>query len=240
VRKVKASFLSVGHTHDDVDAVIGSVISYLRGVDIFSFGEFEAACKLAISSVEALSRVVRVERVVGITDYEEIFATHTAGLQLVGITNLQEARICVNTVGAVQVLYKDDVTTTGWFSRPVPHYQCSLWRAALPHPDAASNPGNPLTMISVANTEPGRRQSYHYDITYANKSQSLFDLPCPTLPIVVDRVAALEKIRLFRHQPFANEPWFGSNSKECKSKVVLRSIIALLKHRQQDQRILEW
>ena len=88
---------------------------------MFSFAEFEAACKLAISSVEALSRVVRVERVVGITDYEEIFATHTAGLQLVGITNLQEVRISVNTVGAVQVLYKEFVTTTGWFPRPVPH-----------------------------------------------------------------------------------------------------------------------
>ena len=237
---MKASFLLVGHTHDDVDAVIGSVISYLRGVDIFSFAEFEAACKLAISSVEALSRVVRVERVVGITDYEEIFATHTAGLQLVGITNLQEARISVNTVGAVQVLYKDDVTTTGWFPRPVPHYQCSLWRTAFPHPDAASNAGNPLSMKPVANTEPGRRQSYHYDITYANKSQSSFDLPCPTLPIVVDRVAVLEKIRLFRHQPFANESWFGSDSKEGKSKVVLRSIIALLKHRQQDKHIPEW
>jgi hypothetical protein len=42
--KVVLAFLLVGHTHTDVDRIIGLVISYIRNLDVSSFEELKRYC----------------------------------------------------------------------------------------------------------------------------------------------------------------------------------------------------
>lgn len=42
--KVVLAFLLVGHTHTDVDRIIGLVVSYIRNLDVSSFEELKKYC----------------------------------------------------------------------------------------------------------------------------------------------------------------------------------------------------
>ncbi len=70
-RKAKLSYLIVGHTHDDIDAIIGNVVSYLRKLDLLSFEILKKGCEEAISKEG--STVIDVNQVVGITDFDALF-----------------------------------------------------------------------------------------------------------------------------------------------------------------------
>jgi len=72
VRKVKISYLKVGHTHDDIDAIIGNVATHLRSLDVPTFSEFQEACRTAIK--KDFSNVLGVDRLIGISDYDSIFS----------------------------------------------------------------------------------------------------------------------------------------------------------------------
>ena len=43
-KKVVLAFLLVGHTHTDVDRIIGLVVSYIRNLDVSSFEELKKHC----------------------------------------------------------------------------------------------------------------------------------------------------------------------------------------------------
>jgi hypothetical protein len=43
-KKVVLAFLLVGHTHTDVDRIIGLVVSYIRNLDVCSFEELRRYC----------------------------------------------------------------------------------------------------------------------------------------------------------------------------------------------------
>ena len=68
-RKIKVNFLEVGHTHEDVDALIGSVVTKLRPVSLRTFDERIEAIKNALNHMEE-GQVKDVEEVIGISDYE--------------------------------------------------------------------------------------------------------------------------------------------------------------------------
>ena len=44
-KKVVLAFLLVGHTHCDVDRIIGLVTSYIRNLDVSSFEELKKYCR---------------------------------------------------------------------------------------------------------------------------------------------------------------------------------------------------
>lgn len=75
--------MRVGHTHDDIDAVIGNVVSYIRGLDIASFAEFQDACMDAITKDGGA--VLGIRRLVGIADYKSIFSDCMKTLDVQGI-----------------------------------------------------------------------------------------------------------------------------------------------------------
>ena len=81
--QVKLSYLRVGHTHDDIDAVIGNVVSYIRGLDIASFAEFQDACMKAIKKEGGA--VLGIRRLIGIADYKSIFSDCMNKLDVNGI-----------------------------------------------------------------------------------------------------------------------------------------------------------
>lgn len=65
------SYLVVGHTHEDVDACIGTVVTRLRALDIPTFSKFRVECLAAITKEGGT--VLDVEQVVGMPDYDEMF-----------------------------------------------------------------------------------------------------------------------------------------------------------------------
>jgi hypothetical protein len=71
VKKVKISYLEVGHTHDDYDAIIGTIGSYISRLDLATFEDYKAACIEAITKNGSL--VLAVEKIIGITDYDRLF-----------------------------------------------------------------------------------------------------------------------------------------------------------------------
>lgn len=71
VKKVKLSYLEVGHTHDDYDAIIGTIGSHICNLDLATFEDYKAACTEAITKDGSL--VLAVEKIIGITDYDRLF-----------------------------------------------------------------------------------------------------------------------------------------------------------------------
>ena len=71
-RKIKVNYLEVGHTHEDIDALIGTVVSKLRTMDLRTFNERINAIKSALNDLEA-GQVKDVQEIMGITNYEVIF-----------------------------------------------------------------------------------------------------------------------------------------------------------------------
>jgi hypothetical protein len=67
-KKIKVNFLEVGHTHDDIDALIGSVVVKLRTMDLPTLESRITAIRDALNAVEA--QIKAVETVYGITDFE--------------------------------------------------------------------------------------------------------------------------------------------------------------------------
>lgn len=72
--QVKLSFLVVGHTHCDVDRIIGLVSVYLRSKDVKNFEDFERFAKESFNATDG-SNVIKVEQIFAMTDYEALFET---------------------------------------------------------------------------------------------------------------------------------------------------------------------
>lgn len=117
-RKVKLSYLIVGHTHEDVDAVIGNVVSRLRREDLPTFERFREECMAAIKKEGGA--VLDVIRIVGISDFDSVSTMfNTENVQ--GISSAKVIRITAEKDGSrVNIFYKPDATKPGWFPRPLP------------------------------------------------------------------------------------------------------------------------
>ena len=70
-RKIKVNYLEVGHTHEDIDALIGSVVTKLRTQDLPTLQSRVDAIKNALNLFEA--RIKDVQEVIGISDYQRSF-----------------------------------------------------------------------------------------------------------------------------------------------------------------------
>lgn len=84
-----------------------------------------------------------VERLVGITDYEEMFSGTVANMDIKGISHVHTFRITAKPNGTgVNVYYKSNFATEGWYPRPAPAVPCELWNDLFPHPLSRINQGN--------------------------------------------------------------------------------------------------
>jgi hypothetical protein len=117
VRKVKLSFCITGHTHEDIDAIIGNVISHLRGKDLVTFEELKTECLKAIEQQHAV--VEDVALVCGMPNYDILFHDFN-NKQISGISEAHELRMTSNLKGdGILFNYKEDVTDLGWLPRPI-------------------------------------------------------------------------------------------------------------------------
>ena len=115
VRKIKISYLLVGHTHEDVDAVIGKVLGAIRKHDMFTYEQYYEQCRLSI--LKHKCRVIRVRRLIGIPDYDAIFSDFNSE-NVTGIFDMQQIRLTsVPDASALDMKYRTDTTKPGWLPR---------------------------------------------------------------------------------------------------------------------------
>lgn len=111
VRKVKLSYLVVGHTHEDVDATIGNVVTHLRAQDLPTYSEFREQCLVAIRKDGGA--VLDVHQIIGCTDFDEVFQKINK-FNVDGISAAHTIRITAAPDGSGPVIfYKEDNSKPG-------------------------------------------------------------------------------------------------------------------------------
>jgi D-lyxose ketol-isomerase len=68
---VKISYCIVSHTKEDIDAIIGNVVTHLRANDVPSFAVFKQRVMAAITKENA--EVIDVKQTFDIPDYGNLF-----------------------------------------------------------------------------------------------------------------------------------------------------------------------
>jgi hypothetical protein len=71
IKKAKIAYLLVGHTHEDVDALIAVIATFLRPMDVNGLNDLRDALLSKIKSGNA--RMIDVFTYVGIPDYGFLF-----------------------------------------------------------------------------------------------------------------------------------------------------------------------
>ena len=109
-KKIKVNFLEVGHTHEDIDALIGSVVTKLRLMDLPTL---EARCEAIMNALKKHDAEVKaVDEVFGMTDYEQ--GLDAFNVSMTGLMKIKEFRIAANAEGVPIFLYKSNSTVDGW------------------------------------------------------------------------------------------------------------------------------
>ena len=181
-KKIKVNYLEVGHTHEDIDALIGTVVSKLRIEDLRTFEERINAIKNAMNKFESGS-VKDVEEVIGITDYE-ILANYLP-LES-GLMEIKEFRITANEDNDPVLLYKTNSTIDGWLPKPFEKTDdFDAIAEIFKHPDPRQ--GKPLRCQKYPGTssddDRGKRQHWFYKVYYAGGDTKIWPLKCVGIPI---------------------------------------------------------
>jgi hypothetical protein len=101
--QIKVSYLIVGHTHADVDALIGTIVSYLRNIDQMCPEEFAEAVGEACKTEDGT--IDRIENTLSTPDYEGGFEAQR--LRIEGHSEVREVRLTHNDdTGGVVLHYK--------------------------------------------------------------------------------------------------------------------------------------
>ena len=223
-------------------------MSYIRGLDIASFAEFQDACMDAITKDGGA--VLGIRRLVGIADYKSIFSDCMKSLDVQGINVsylilhkiIIITHACVQSVSLVRITakpdgsgvniyYKDNSVATGWYPRPVQPGNSLACSAAF-KPDG-SDQGSVMAVEAEALIEKGRRQEWRYDVSFAGGEKKSFILPCKSLPMNINRELVIERLGVIVQQPI-NPTWFK------KRELILKNIKSLLHTRSKSNSIQEW
>jgi hypothetical protein len=225
-RKVKVNFLEVGHTHEDIDALIGSVVTKLRIADLSTFDERVEAIKNALNHMET-GQVKDVQEVIGMTDYESgldgIFPKVT------GMKEIKEFRVSANVDGEIIFLYKSNSTIDGWLPKPFEKTEdFEEMGKIFKHPDP--NQGAPVHCnrypgSSAPDAERGKRQHWFYEIRYAGGAVKTWALKCSGIKIEFPHNISSITTDL-RPQAFSDNE--ESLSKEKRRNHILENIRSIL------------
>ena len=231
-RKVKVNYLIVGHTHEDTDALIGTIVAKLRAQDLPSLSVYAAQVK---SSVRLeCAQIQDVKHVIGIPDYDEIFK-NCIPKTVSGILRIKELRITAAEDGQIQMYYKSNSVKEGWYPKPLDDFaKPDVWERLFPHPDGRR-------ILSVEQACPvrdhGRRQYWEYQVKYSGESSRMFQLKCISIPCDLGSSGELrQRIGECPRQQFSK-----SISEQQQRDAVLEKIRLLLRARRlEDEHMPEW
>ena len=227
----------MGHTHEDIDQLIGAIVTYLRTRNLPTVEILITALKLALHDEEG--KVKDVVLVIGVTDYDELFAgVRKEGLQ--GISEAKVLRFSANELGKVCTFYKVCNSQDGWFPKPIEDTHCffemqELFRSLHPETDGI------VTSIDI-NGHPGRergkRQHWLYKVSYASGSEVEVPVKCISLPFVFDqsREMLLQKIE----EDAIPQALTGEYSKVFNRQLIFNNIRTLLVHRGDNSMLPSW
>ena len=227
-KKIKINFLEVGHTHEDIDALIGSVVVKLRARDLPTLDSRVDAICGALKNEEA--RIRFVEEAMGITDYEKAFC----GLlkPLPGIMAVKEIRITADDDGVPAFLYKSNSTIDGWYPRPFePVHDMVQVNKVFKHFDPIA--GNAVRVLDIKPGrsskmgERGKRQHWYYTVEYARGDKLTHCLKCEKIRLSLLPCHDLQAIvRSLPAQPFSQSknPLISATGRDA----ILASISSLL------------
>jgi hypothetical protein len=230
-KKIKVNYLEVGHTHEDIDALIGSVVVKLRAMNLPTLESRIEAIKGALNDANA--SIKDVQQLMGITDYGkelDSFFSYTSGIMAV-----KEFRITANEEGIPFFLYKSNSTIDGWYPRPFERTEdFDKLAEVFVHPDEEQ--GYPIEVISVTpgssskSGEKGKRQHWFYKLRFAGGDIMTFPLKCIGIPIKLpDNVQ--EFAVCLPVQPWSKSKKGGSLTQESHRTALLGQIEKLLQSR---------
>ena len=230
-KKIKVNFLEVGHTHEDIDALIGSVVTKLRLEDLPTLQSRIDAIRNALNKLEA--EIKDVEEVFGITDYKSAL-DH----MFPPATGTKEFRIAANKEGIPLFLYKSNSTVDGWYPRPFENTEDFVELAkGFPNPDRTQ--GGPVHCSvypgsSDQSAERGKRQHWYYKIRYAGGGTIVWPLKCIGIPVTFpdDLPDIIERLPV--------QSFVGPLCIKEKREEILSSIRSLLISRSHSEFIPTW
>lgn len=167
---------------------------------------FEAACVAAIKSTG--SRVISVGQLMQVPEYDKLFEGFNDG-NITGTQDLHELRMsgianCPRTGLAynIQGHYKVDVRVPGYLPRAA--YQgeeyFAHWDAYFKHPNESA--GDPVDVYAIpCEKVPGKRLSWDYQVTYAQGDQRMYNIACPSLPLLMNADIINSRIASLKEQP---------------------------------------
>ena len=227
-KKIKVNYLEVGHTHEDIDALIGSVVVKLRAMNLQTLEARIASIKGALNDAHA--SIKDVQELMGITDYGQELDSFFSYKS--GIMALKEFRIAANEDRIPVFLYKSNSTIDGWYPRPFERTDdFDKLSEVFVHPDIEQ--GYPTEVISVTpgssskSGEKGKRQHWFYKLRFAGGDVMTFPLKCIGIPIKLP-----DDVKQFA-VALPVQPWSknGSLTNESDRTVLLAQIEKLLQSR---------
>jgi len=148
-----------------------------------------------------------------------------------GISSVKCIRINIDADGIPRVFYKYDIATPGWYPKPTEISSDADMQRLFKHDD--SEFGDVLRYKEYAGIVMGARQTWFYDVTYANGQVVTFPMKCISLPIKnSDVLIDLNDLlpQLFR----------GKIVDEIARESILSNIIKILTNRHLNYNIQSW
>ena len=201
VRKIKVSYLLVGHTHEDVDAIIGKVLGAMRKFDMFTFRAYEEQADASLLKLKC--RILGIQRIIGIPDYDIIFRDFNRS-SIQGLSDIQQMRILAEPDGSrLSIHYRTDCTVPAWLPSPFP--QSIMFSNLWPFRHELSPQQPPFRVTRTPLTgEQGRRTWWLYQADYAGPGErrTRHEYASPSLPTNLSRSMLREKLMDLKRQPF--------------------------------------
>jgi len=152
-------------------------------------------------------------------------------LSSLGIVSVKCIRINIDAGGIPRIFYKYDSTKSGWYPKPIEIASELDMQRLFKHDDPTF--GEVLRYKEYPGEAMGTRQTWFYDVSYANGEVLTFPVKCISLPIKFSDI--LIDLNDLSHQVFR-----GKLIDDRTRETVLNNIIKLLGNRHLNSDIPSW
>jgi hypothetical protein len=207
VKKVKISYLIVGHTHDDVDAIIGVCASALRPEDVLSFSVMKDIIQKTLSA-KGRGKLLQFRVNIGTINYELLREVLLDEFPVrIQVSTMRHVRLTASQDKSyVNMLYTDEPSKLGLYPRGIADYSDrALLSESFKHPNDASIgidfedwPRGPYPC-----TDKGHRDEWISLVTFTDGSVHSFHVKCKPIELRINMPKFYEAVEaLPMQQPY--------------------------------------